>query len=86
MDPSPSRQTQEPALHHVTFRSQGELDVPSNLITIGSAPWHNCHHTIAHGPDARLWRQVFQEVIETPGVTAFQVRRWRTCTQRREGC
>src|SRR4051812_3575757 len=40
-----------PALHHIVFRSQGGLDVPSNLITIGWLPGHDCHLPIAHGPD-----------------------------------
>lgn len=72
------RYVQEPALHHVVFRSQGGLDVPSNLITIGWMPWHDCHLPVAHGPRSRFWRPIFQQVIETPGVTALQVRRWQS--------
>lgn len=72
---------QEPALHHVTFRSQGGLDVPDNLITIGWTPWHDCHLQIAHGPQARMWRDIFFQVIQTPGATALQVRRWQTQTR-----
>lgn len=66
-----------PALHHIVFKSQGGLDLPSNLLSVGWLPGHDCHLTVAHGPEARMWRDIFQEVIETPGATALQVRRWR---------
>lgn len=71
------RYVENPALHHIVFRSQGGLDIPSNLITIGWTPWHDCHLPIAHGPDARRWRQLFLQVTETPGVTALQMARWQ---------
>jgi hypothetical protein len=67
---------EHPALHHIVFRSQGGLDVPSNLITIGWLPGHDCHLTIAHGPQARAWREVFLEIAERPGITALQWSRW----------
>lgn len=63
-------------MHHIVFRSQGGLDVPSNLITIGWLPGHDCHLPIAHGPQARMWREIFLGIAERPGITAFQVRRW----------
>ena len=66
---------EHPALHHVVFRSQGGLDLPSNLITIGWQPGHDCHLTIAHGPEARLWRQIFLAITDRPELTALQVRR-----------
>lgn len=65
-----------PALHHIQFRSQGGLDVPSNLITIGWENWHNCHLEVAHGPQARTWREIFLAIAEQPGVTALQLARW----------
>jgi len=70
------RYVETPALHHIVFRSQGGLDVPSNLITIGWVPWHDCHLQIAHGPQARSWREIFLAIAERPGVTALQAQRW----------
>lgn len=68
---------EQPALHHIRFRSQGGLDVPSNLITIGWTPVDCNHHlTVAHGPDALRWREIFLLVAQHPGVTAFQAARW----------
>ena len=65
-----------PALHHVLYRSQGGLDVPSNLITIGWTYGHDCHLGIAHGRNAMMWREIFLAIADRPGVTAFQARRW----------
>lgn len=65
-----------PALHHIVYRSQGGLDVPSNLITIGWLFDHDCHLKVAHGPRARMWRDIFLAIAERPGVTALQWRRW----------
>lgn len=70
------RYVEYPALHHILFRSQGGKDLPSNLITIGWLPGHDCHLPIAHGKEALMWRSVFLEIAEKPGVTAFQLRRW----------
>lgn len=70
------RYVEYPALHHIVFRSQGGLDVPSNLITIGWMPGHDCHLTVAHGVQARMWREIFLAIAERPGITALQVRRW----------
>lgn len=72
------RYVPEPALHHVVFRSQGGLDVPSNLVTIGWAPGHDCHLTMAHGPQARLWRPILLDLASGADVgTALAVRRQR---------
>lgn len=70
------RYVETPALHHIVFRSQGGLDVPSNLITIGWLPGHDCHLPIAHGAQAGMWREVFLAIAGQPGITAFQARRW----------
>lgn len=70
------RYVEQPALHHVVFRSQGGLDVPSNLITIGWLPWHDCHLPVAHGREARTWREIFLAIADKPGITALQARRW----------
>jgi len=69
------RHVETPALHHIQFRSQGGLDVPSNLITIGWLPGHDCHLTYAHGRNARSWREIFLAIAERPDLTALQVRR-----------
>jgi 5-methylcytosine-specific restriction endonuclease McrA len=70
------RHVEYPALHHIVFRSQGGLDIPSNLVTIGWLPGHDCHLPIAHGPKARTVREVLLHIAERPGVTALQVARW----------
>jgi hypothetical protein len=51
--------------------------VPSNLITIGWMPWHDCHLKVAHGREARTWRPIFLDIAMRPGVTALQARRWQ---------
>lgn len=79
------RATESPALHHVVFRSQGGLDVPSNLISIGWEPGHDCHLEIAHGPDARMWREIFLAIADRPALTALQVSRWRGTRAPRRG-
>lgn len=69
------RYVEQPALHHIQYRSQGGLDVPSNLVTIGWVPWHDCHLQVAHA-NKRLWQPVLEAIAERPGITAFQWRRW----------
>jgi 5-methylcytosine-specific restriction endonuclease McrA len=46
-------------VHHVTFRSQGGKNEMSNLILLCTT----CHHTKAHGPDARKYAQLFRAHI-----------------------
>lgn len=65
-----------PALHHIVFRSQGGLDIPSNLITIGWLPFHDCHLKYAHGSEARTWRPILLAIADTPSINALQARRW----------
>jgi hypothetical protein len=68
---------EHPALHHIKFRSQGGLDVPSNLITIGWTPYDcDCHLQVAHGANARSWREIFLAIAGRPELTALQVSRW----------
>lgn len=67
---------EHPALHHLIFRSQGGRNHPSNLITIGWTPGHDCHLPLAHGPEAGLWRDYMLRAIDQPGTTAAQQRRW----------
>lgn len=70
------RYVEHPALHHIRYRSQGGLDVPSNLVTIGWLPGHDCHLSIVHA-NKRLWQPILLEIAERPGVTAFAWRRWQ---------
>lgn len=66
-----------PALHHIKFRSQGGLDVPSNLVTIGWTPTScDCHLKVAHGRNARYWREILLAVADRPGITGLQAARW----------
>lgn len=78
------RWVEAPALHHVVFRSQGGLDVPGNLITLGQEYSHDCHLVLAHGPKARMWRDLFQQLLagQDHGITAFQLRRWKESRSR----
>lgn len=69
------RYVETPALHHIVYRSQGGLDLPSNLVTIGWLPGHDCHLAIVHR-SKRIWQPILLEVVEHPGVTAFAWRRW----------
>lgn len=71
------RYVEYPALHHIEYRSQGGLDIPSNLVTIGWLPGHDCHLPIVHA-NKRLWQPILLEIAEDPSVTAFQARRWAT--------
>lgn len=66
---------EQPALHHIEYRSEGGRNEAENLITVGWMPWHDCHLTVVHA-NKRLWQPILQVVVVTPGVTAFQVRRW----------
>ena len=63
-----------PALHHIDYRSQGGLHVPSNLVVLGWLPGHDCHLPVAHA-NKRLWQPLLQTCALTPGVTAFALRR-----------
>lgn len=70
------RYVEHPALHHIVYRSQGGLDLPSNLVTVGWLPGHDCHLTIVHA-NKPIWQPILLEVAEHPGVTALAWRRWR---------
>lgn len=69
------RHVENVALHHIVFRSHGGPDLPSNLITIGWLPGHDCHLEIAHGPEALYWREIFLAIADRPDLTALQVQR-----------
>ncbi|GAB3863569.1 hypothetical protein GCM10028801_31510 [Nocardioides maradonensis] len=66
-----------PGLHHIRFRSQGGLHVPENLVTVGWAVGScDCHLRIAHGQNARYWRDILLAIAGRPELTALQVHRW----------
>lgn len=67
------RYVEYPALHHIRYRSQGGLDVPSNLITIGWLPGHDCH-SLVHGTAASLWRTTLLDLTgRSDWVTGIQI-------------
>jgi 5-methylcytosine-specific restriction endonuclease McrA len=70
------RHVEQPALHHIVYRSHGGLHIPSNLVTIGWLFDHDCHLKLAHGPESGLYRSLLQSVVDRPGITALQVKRW----------
>ena len=70
------RWVEHPALHHIRYRSEGGLDIPSNLVTIGWTPGHDCHLPVVHA-NKRLWQPILLEIAEKPWLTALQFRRQR---------
>lgn len=71
------RWVRNPGLHHIKYRSAGGLHIASNLVTVGWTPWdHDCHLTVAHGANARYWREILLEIAGRPELTALQVHRW----------
>lgn len=71
------RFVEDPALHHVLYRSQGGLDVPGNLVVVGWMPWHDCHLNLVHRHKARF-QPLLLAVLGHPGVTALAYERWIT--------
>ena len=61
-------------VHHILYRSQGGSDTVGNLICLD---WK--HHDTVHR-NGRLWRPVLETLVQTPGVTALQLRRWASAT------
>lgn len=73
---------EHPALHHIRYRSEGGLDVPSNLVTIGWQPGHDCHLPVVHA-NKKLWQPILLAIADVPAITALQARRWSTSPQAR---
>lgn len=65
---------ENPALHHVRYRSEGGLHVPSNLVTVHWMYAPRCHELVHRSK--RIWQPILLYVARTPVVTAFQVARW----------
>ena len=59
-----------PHVHHIIYRSQGGLNLPSNLISLD---W-KCHMTVHSNKP--LWLPVMQQLTKTPGVNGLQLLRW----------
>lgn len=70
------RYVEYPALHHIEYRSEGGTDTPSNLITVGWGPGHDCHLTVVHA-NKRLWQPILQAIVDIPPITAYAYYRWR---------
>lgn len=66
---------ENPALHHIAYRSEGGLHVVENLVTVHWMFEPRCHERV-HSNKA-LWKPLLQAVIAMDGwVTAMQVLRW----------
>ena len=65
---------ENPAVHHVKYRSEGGQHVMTNLVTVHWMFWPRCHEKI-HG-NKRLWQPILLAVAAMDGVNALQVRRW----------
>lgn len=65
---------EQPALHHIRYRSEGGLHVIENLVVTHWMYAPRCHELV-HSNKGR-WQPILLYVARTPGVTAFQVARW----------
>lgn len=70
------RYVEVPALHHILYRSHGGANTVENLVTVGWQPGHDCHLTVAHGPNARTVAQLLKQCALDPSVTVLQLQRW----------
>lgn len=72
---------ENPALHHVRYRSEGGKNRPDNLITVHWMYAPRCHE-IMH---SKKWK--YQEaglyVATRPGLTVLQVLRWQDVQERK---
>lgn len=69
------RYVDTPATHHIIYKSQGGLDIPSNLVTVGWLPGHDCHLAVVHA-NKRVWQPIMKLVVQHPGVSGLQILRW----------
>jgi hypothetical protein len=71
----------EPAVHHISYRSEGGLHVVENLVTVHWMYEPRCHER-AHA-DKGLWQPLLAEVVKHDGMTAMGLlRRYRAA----QGC
>lgn len=66
---------ENPALHHVRYKSEGGTNTADNLITVHWMYEPRCHERI-HS-NKKVWQPLGLAVIATPGVTMLQLRRWQ---------
>jgi hypothetical protein len=66
---------ENPALHHIRYRSEGGLNVVENLITIHWMYEPRCHERM-HSNKGRF-QPIALQVVKTPGVTMLQLERWQ---------
>jgi hypothetical protein len=71
------RYVEQPALHHIRYKSEGGLNVASNLVVVGWLWGHDCHLTVAHA-NKRLWQPILLEIAERPSITALAAYRQMT--------
>lgn len=76
------RFVETPGLHHIMYKSQGGLDLPENLITIGWTPGHDCHLPIVHR-NKTIWLPILTQVARTDGVNGLQLLRWYRASMKR---
>lgn len=75
------------ALHHINFsgdeRGMGGRRVHEvdGLVTVCWMWAGNCHERVHR--DKNVWKELLREVINRPGLTAMQLRRWRAAASRR---
>lgn len=73
---------EEPALHHVRYRSEGGFNRLDNLITVHWMWRPRCHEAI-HSRK-RLYQPVLLEIVKLSGVTALQYMRWQRERERNQ--
>jgi 5-methylcytosine-specific restriction endonuclease McrA len=69
------------AVHHIEYGGDltgmggRRIHDPDTMITVGWLPGDCQCHQLVHG-NKRLWQPVLLAVVNKPGVTALQLRRW----------
>lgn len=74
---------ENPALHHIEYRSQGGLHVIENLVTVHWMYEPRCHE-MAHDNKGR-WQPILKAIAMRPGITALQYARWLRAAQDTQG-
>lgn len=64
----------DPAVHHIEYRSEGGLNVATNLVTVHWMYDPRCHELV-HSLK-RLWQPILLVVVQHNGVNARQLLRW----------
>lgn len=61
-------------MHHIEYRSEGGLNVATNLVTVHWMYDPRCHELV-HSLK-RLWQPILLVVVQHNGVNARQLLRW----------